>query len=780
MNKKHFLLLFTLICLCAGNAWGYTLAWQGESYSPGGSTSGDESSAEFRLYNAGTGYWLGHDNDIDRVPTTYSAKSKADKLIVKRYGIWGSYKYGITTQIGNSTYWLKSKDGGSSLSGTDSGNNTWHGWKTDKADRINYPNSFVIDCEGNRYMTAAGDGVRLKYYLKGDTANTKYNTWLWISETQFQNHDAYERFLTLKETIDNDGTGVTKYSSQASYSDFHSKYNVVYDITSALVDSNLINTAKSNLLTAYILIKVQYANDNKEAALEDLDGDADKAYALLASRMNGTIRTNLTNSIAAARTLTSAIGYEDAIAAIDAADITAAESDLAAKVAEAEASIAIYKSIDALVTRANAIVGGFDRSGQAGFNLNEVTTAYNNETITDGAAQKTLIYTRVQAAALRQTSLNADMSYALINPDFETGDMTGWNVTSNLAATKGVYTDATKPSAVGDLTNESGSYYFVTYDSSMDTNEGYIISQNVTLPAGSYELTVGIAGNTDANDNKINVYFDEEKVTKSKSEYSKTSLTDVSVSLTLPVEKTVTIKVTSYGASKVNSWFKCDNFRLKLTSARQTLLSGKASSSADASNYGMFYNENKVKLVDDAKAYVASWNYEAGTLILTELTNAIIPAETPVLVEYAASSTLTYTATEEDADVVTTNAFEIHNYSTSDGHRDYVLASHAVDADPAYNIVAFHRYIAEDESKINGKIVLVWTEPTPDALAPAMFQIVTENNTATALVPVYEDYSSPDISEVSNEQKSIKVLHDGKIYIQRGNTLYDIWGRIVR
>lgn len=754
--KKHLLLLTALLCLCVNSAWGYTLAWQGEAYTNGTKVS------NFYLYNAGTMLWLGHNDDNNRVPGTYSDKSKADLLWVDSYNVWGD-RYGIKTQIGNTAYWLKSSGGTSSWAGNSDGG--WTSYTTqlrwNAGDRTNLSNAFSIDCEHDRFMTAAGNGVQLKFYTKGDTAGTKCRTWLFISKKQYDNHDKYEEYLTLKETIDNDGSGKTKYQGLSSYTSFSNAYDVDFVVTTANLSD--IETAYTNLDNLYETIKVEYAEANKASKLEELDDQADEAEDLLNNnKMNGTVRTNLANSIAAARVLTSAIGDAEAIADINAADITSAESDLAAKVAAAETSIGIYERIDALVTRANEIVEGFDRSGQAGFNLNAVTTAYDNETITDGATQKNLIFTSVQAAALRQTSLNADMSYALINPNLETGDLTGWDVTANLAATKGVYSATTRPSAVGDLSNVSGTYYFVTYDSSMDTDEGYNISQDVTLPAGSYELTVGIAGNTDANDNKINVYFYDQKVTKSKSEYSKTSLTDVSVSLTLTEAKTVTIKVSSYGKSNVNSWFECDNFRLKLTSARQTLLSGKTSSTADASNYGMFYCEEKVKLADGSKAFVASWDYENGALSLTQLSNAVVPAETPVLVEYATSSTLTYTSTDETPDEVASNAFEIHNYSTSSGHKDYVLASHTVDAEPLYNLVAFHRYEAADETKINGKIVLVWTEPTSGTPAPSMFRIVTDSNTATALVPVYE------------EENTAKPQYNNQIYTILGVPVNDM------
>lgn len=148
---------------------------------------------------------------------------------------------------------------------------------------------------------------------------------------------------------------------------------------------------------------------------------------------------------------------------------------------------------------------------------------------------------------------------------------------------------------------------------------------------------------------------------------------------------------------------------------------------ANSTYYSMFCHAETVVLID-ATAYTAS--FEGDALVLTECEDGIIPANTVVMVAGAEDhySYLPYDGTVAPVD---NNAFKIHHYSDAENHRDYVLAEKD-------GVVAFHRYIADDEiAEIDGKKVLVWESAS--AQTPAVINIVTEGETATALLPVYDD-----------------------------------------
>lgn len=148
---------------------------------------------------------------------------------------------------------------------------------------------------------------------------------------------------------------------------------------------------------------------------------------------------------------------------------------------------------------------------------------------------------------------------------------------------------------------------------------------------------------------------------------------------------------------------------------------------ANSTYYSMFCHAETVVLID-ATAYTAS--FEDDALVLTECEDGIIPANTVVMVAGAEDhySYLPYDGTVAPVD---NNAFQLHDYTDALNHRDYVLAEKD-------GVVAFHRYIADDETaEIAGKKVLVWEGDVNQA--PAMLRIITEGQTATSLEPVYMD-----------------------------------------
>ena len=132
------------------------------------------------------------------------------------------------------------------------------------------------------------------------------------------------------------------------------------------------------------------------------------AQSLLTSKMSAAALAALTAAIAANSTPEASFaGYEGAIAALDVA-IDAAR-----------------QSVDAYVELAllNARAALLDAAGQAAYA--PTLAAYDNGTVADYATA----YAAYLTAVLSQTTPGSDMTVALVNPDFETGDLSGW--TSN-------------------------------------------------------------------------------------------------------------------------------------------------------------------------------------------------------------------------------------------------------------------------------------------------------------------------------------------------------------
>lgn len=193
--------------------------------------------------------------------------------------------------------------------------------------------------------------------------------------------------------------------------------------------------------------------------------------------------------------------------------------------------------------------------------------------------------------------------------------------------------------------------------------------------------------------------------------------------------------------------------------------------------YGFMYNSShKIKIDDEGtKVYEARYTSETHTVTLQELvpvsSNLIIPAGKVVLLYKAAdiakeSSTIHYEySTADNAHVLPVsedNCFKRVSYSAD--VVNYVLAKKNGE-------VAFYRYTGE-ETNLN-----VLQLPNESGLqAPSMIRIVTEDNTATALVPVYEENSAA----AGQKANSKKIFIDGHLYIQQGNNLYDALGRKVQ
>ncbi len=139
-----------------------------------------------------------------------------------------------------------------------------------------------------------------------------------------------------------------------------------------------------------------------------------------------------------------------------------------------------------------------------------------------------------------------DITPIILNSDFETGTLTGWNVESTNGDTGVKATD----NDTYAMENSNGAYLFNTWNQG---TVGYSIDQDIVLPTGFYTLKFVVA--TDAD--KVIVAHVGER-TDSITCVGKAEGLEKSIDFSVTeAEQTVNI-----GLKGVETWYKADNFRL--------------------------------------------------------------------------------------------------------------------------------------------------------------------------------------------------------------------------
>jgi len=113
------------------------------------------------------------------------------------------------------------------------------------------------------------------------------------------------------------------------------------------------------------------------------------------------------------------------------------------------------------------------------------------ETAANAATTVDAIDAAFQTAIRTQKTEGADYTAAIVNPSFETGDLTGWTLNSS-SYDKGVV----KSEGNKATTNVDGTYYFNIWD--WEGKGGDPITQTIDLPNGTYKLTA-VAASDDGN-----------------------------------------------------------------------------------------------------------------------------------------------------------------------------------------------------------------------------------------------------------------------------------------
>lgn len=188
--------------------------------------------------------------------------------------------------------------------------------------------------------------------------------------------------------------------------------------------------------------------------------------------------------------------------------------------------------------------------------LTNALTANGSKTFTSGQVADAVedIYTKLQAAAKKQKTRDADMTWAIMNPNFELdGNYPGWTTVGQVTGYE------TKVALQENLTyayvGVDGRKLYNTWDNPSTGVVGFGLTQTVKgLPTGSYKLSAMVASGTG------------ESITLTANDVSTTVAAGadqnvgVHVEVECKVEKGGDLEISVAGAN--NAWFKADDFRL--------------------------------------------------------------------------------------------------------------------------------------------------------------------------------------------------------------------------
>ncbi len=224
------------------------------------------------------------------------------------------------------------------------------------------------------------------------------------------------------------------------------------------------------------------------------------------------------------------------------------------------------------IDKANEEAAKFDEYGKAAFNISQYETIYANKSLSgDGKAEVTAINNILNTAAKAQKTANANMTQAIVNPSFETGDITGWTTdTTTVVNGTQAYGD------VGARLQDNGTYTAVKAEgtylyNSWIAEEGAVapLTQTVTnLPQGKYRLDVMLSTDGNAEGQSKVLYAAANGVSTTVAPLQKDKMVPATVEFEVGADGKANITVC---ASDVNGtvnvstggvWYKADDFRL--------------------------------------------------------------------------------------------------------------------------------------------------------------------------------------------------------------------------
>jgi len=313
-------------------------------------------------------------------------------------------------------------------------------------------------------------------------------------------------------------------------------------------------------------------------------------------------------------------------------EVTAAIQTLNTAIAKAQASVAAYERLFAVLDKGIAFIEKAVEYGAPTANETALDDIYGN--YEEGLIADADIDTKISeinviliGIAKQQTKPGADMTLAIQNPSFETGNTEGWTFEpSNDTGAK------ENSNATYTMSGCDGNYLFNIWQS------GNAISQTVEgLPNGLYKLQAVIA--TDA-DRYVQLNANDQYVQIASSEEGK------GVGVEGEVEFNVTDGTATIGAEggmlydeegmeTGKTWYKVDNFRLILHSSdiytKKTIYANLLAEAETLRQGKPMYSEVRDALNTAIEADVESMNDEA--LVdeaITNLSNAINAAKASI------------------------------------------------------------------------------------------------------------------------------------------------------
>ena len=235
-----------------------------------------------------------------------------------------------------------------------------------------------------------------------------------------------------------------------------------------------------------------------------------------------------------------------------------------------------------------ANAAAMDVYGKAALDIAKYQGYYDNRSLTtDGKSEAAAVYDALQTAAKAQRTAGADMTWAITNPNFETGDYRGWTCTTAGWETKAASQENTTYAVAGT----NGRYMFNTW------NEGTAeaVTQTITgIPNGTYKVSAMVASDAGKTIN-ITANGVTEGIAASSNGASSGVFPEVTCQVT-----NGSLSVQVVGADKC--WYKCDDFHLTLVQPSELVFNETDAVIADIQDV----TYSKVKLNRTIKAGV--WN----------------------------------------------------------------------------------------------------------------------------------------------------------------------------
>ena len=362
------------------------------------------------------------------------------------------------------------------------------------------------------------------------------------------------------------------YSTDGSYQELTVTFTVTTSNTPIRI--GITSTGNGSTSAGWFCVdnfKLNYLGYDIAAAIQTLATQAEAAKAISQEAMSSEAKEDLQDAISAAQTIiNNQTGSRD--------EINAASQTLSAATEQANVSITLYSEISATLEKAtaytDAIIVTGDAKSQYENAISSAKSAYDEGTATEQTITEVetamLTYMKAQTATPENP---ADYTLLITNPDFSTGDVTGWDRTHN-CTDNNIYSDGVS----SDETFENS--YFFTKDDGYLRHATIYQTLSAELEPGVYGLAADLYGRpkstnefdgtfiyiTTGNvDHWANPTFSGNVATSNLP--TKEMWENVEAILTLPeASSNVRIGALSWGVNKVDENlygnFRVDNFKL--------------------------------------------------------------------------------------------------------------------------------------------------------------------------------------------------------------------------